>query len=240
MIPLRSEKRFSGFPFAVWLAAALCVAVSVRLALLPWDRALAIFRALAVVPRRLLEAPTEPGQLITLVTATFLHAGWLHLFSNLLYLLVFGPAVHSRLGWRGFTGLYLISGVVGSVAYSLAHPVSMSPLVGASGAIAGVLGAHLVLEPRARITTLIPIFVVIEVASLPAAFVIALWFGLQVLSTLAPVVEGSAQESIAWLAHIGGFATGLALAGPAAAKNALQARGRRRERNKRRLAKERR
>lgn len=240
MIPLRSEKRFSGIPLAVWLAAALCIAVTVRLALLPGERALAIFDALAVVPRRLLEAPADPGQMMTLVTATFLHAGWLHLFSNLLYLLVFGPAVQSRLGWKGFTGLYLVSGAVGSVAYSLAHPASMAPLVGASGAIAGVLGAHLVLEPRARITTLIPIFVVIEVASLPAAFVIALWFGLQVLSTFAPVVPGSAQESIAWLAHIGGFVTGLALAGPAAAKHALAAHGRRRARDKKRLAKERR
>jgi membrane associated rhomboid family serine protease len=197
----------------------------IRLALLPDVHALAILNALAVVPRRLLAAPLSPGQLLTLVTATFLHAGWLHLGSNLLYLLVFGPTVQARLGWRGFLALYLASGAVAAVAFSLVHPASSAPLVGASGAIAGVLGAHLILEPRARITTLVPVLVVIEVASLPAAFVIALWFALQVVSTLAPVVPGATAPTVAWTAHIGGFLAGLALATPSALKRAIAQHG---------------
>jgi membrane associated rhomboid family serine protease len=93
-----------------------------------------------------------------------------------------------------------------------------------------VLGAHLVLEPRARITTLVPVFVVFEIASLPSAFVIVLWFALQVAATIAPVVPGAGTDSIAWIAHIAGFVTGLVLASPLAVRSALRANRRRRER----------
>ncbi len=226
MIPLRAEKRFAGLSLAVWAVAALCLAALARLSWLSDTRALPIIDALAVVPRRLLAAPSDPAQLITLVSGIFLHAGWIHLLSNLLFLLVFGPAVQARLGWRGFLGLYLASGVAGALAFAITHPQSTAPLLGASGAIAGVLGAHLVLEPRARITTLVPVFVMFEIASLPAAFVIAVWFVLQIASNVAPVVPQSGTNSIAWIAHIAGFVTGLVLATPLGVRSGLAARRR--------------
>jgi len=187
----------------------------VRLALLPDERAIAVLEALGVVPARFLAAPLSPAQLVTLVTSSFLHAGWVHLGGNMLYLAVFGPTVEMHLGRARYMLLYLAAGAAGALLHTLAHPTSTLPLVGASGAIAGILGAHIVLEPRGKITTLIPIVVYVEVASLPAAFVIAFWFALQVTSLLAPVAEGGAS-TVAWYAHIGGFVVGAAIATAAA------------------------
>lgn len=216
MIPLRSEQRLRVVPLATVFIAALCAAVMFRLASLEADRAGSIVTALALVPSRLFAAPLSPGQLVTTVSSTFLHAGWLHLIGNLVFLAAFGPAVEARLGWRRFLLLYLACGAAGALAHALMDPASTRPLVGASGAIAGVLGAHLVLAPRDKITTLVPVGFFFEVASLPAAFVIGLWFLLQLASGVAPVVPGSESASIAWYAHLAGFAAGLVLALPMA------------------------
>jgi len=215
MIPIRTEQRLSGLPYVTWLVGLACIAAMVRLALLPDERAIAVLEALGVVPARFLAAPLSPAQLVTLVTSSFLHAGWVHLGGNMLYLAVFGPTVEMHLGRARYMLLYLAAGAAGALLHTLAHPTSTLPLVGASGAIAGILGAHIVLEPRGKITTLIPIVVYVEVASLPAAFVIAFWFALQVTSLLAPVAEGGAS-TVAWYAHIGGFVVGAAIATAAA------------------------
>lgn len=183
----------------------------------PASRASAIVEALAVVPARFIADPLSPAQLVTLVTSCFLHAGWLHLGGNLLYLLVFGPAVEARLGRLRFAALYLAAGAAGALAHTLVNPDSTTPLVGASGAIAGLLGAHLVLEPRTQVTTLIPALVIFEVASLPAAFVIAVWFVGQAAAGLAPIAATADAETTAWFAHLGGFAAGCLLALPSAA-----------------------
>jgi len=221
MIPLRAERRPRGLTAVTWTVACLCAAAMVRLAQLPSAHAETIVHALAIVPTRLLGSPS-PGQVATLLTSSFMHAGWLHLAGNLLFLAVFGPTVEARLGWRGFTALYLGSGIAGGLAYALAHPSSAVPLVGASGAIAGVLGAHLVLEPRARVTTLVPALVIFEIASLPAAFVIALWFLLQVAATVAAVAPGTAGAEVAWVAHVAGFAAGALLASPIAVRDTVR------------------
>jgi membrane associated rhomboid family serine protease len=215
MIPLRTENRLSGKAWVTWGVAIACTAVLVRLALMPDERAAAIVWELAVVPSRLLAVPFAPTQLLTLVTATFLHAGWLHLAGNLIYLLVFGPTVEYRCGHGRFFLLYLASGAVGALLHALVYPASDVPLVGASAAIAGVLGAHLLLEPRVRVTTAVPVVVFFEIASLPAGFLIALWFALQVVLALAPATQ-SGVESVAWFAHVGGFATGAVFALPLA------------------------
>jgi len=222
MIPLRSVRSGPKFTPIVVLLVVICIAVTVRLASLPGQRASAIMGALAIVPVRLL-GRFSIVEGTTLISSAFLHAGWIHLAGNLLFLAVFGPAVESRLGWRGFSALYLICGVAGGLAYALTHTSSTVPLVGASGAIAGVLGAHLILEPRARVTTLVPAFVIFEIASLPAAFVIALWFVLQVAATVAPIA-GTSGAHVAWIAHTAGFVAGVLLACPAAAKSALRRR----------------
>lgn len=230
MIPIRTERRPSGPFVAVWIIGLVCLAVLLRLAYMDDLRAAEIVTALAVVPARFLAAPTTPAQVATLVTSAFLHAGWIHLASNLLYLWVFGPTVESRLGWSRFAALYLACGVAGSLGHILMNPTSTIPLVGASGAIAGVLGAHLVLEPRSQITTVIPVIVFIEIASLPAAFVIAFWFALQLASALAPVTNELTQQ-VAWFAHVGGFLTGAVLAMPLALSELGSGRGRKRRRS---------
>ena len=114
--------------------------------------------------------------------------------------------------------LYLVSGAVGALLHALVYPESSVPLVGASAAIAGVLGAHLLLEPHVRVTTAVPVIVFFEIASLPAGFLIVVWFVLQVVLALAPTTS-SGVESVAWFAHIGGFAAGALVALPLALRS---------------------
>ena len=147
--------------------------------------------------------------LATLLTSTFLHAGWLHLLSNLLYLRVFGPAVERRVGPARFTVLYVASALVGSVAYLVAQPTSQTPAVGASGAIAGVIAAHLVLYPGATLGTLAPVLFLSVVETAPTLLLLLLWLATQVFSSVASLTSST---GIAWWAHLGGFATGLVLA----------------------------
>ncbi len=215
MIPLRGA-RLSGYrPYVTWTIAATCAAALVRLAMLPDPRATAILQALSLIPARWLAAPVDPGQLATLITSTLLHAGWVHLLGNMVFLIVFGPLVESRLGHLRFLGLYIACGVAGGAAHVLVNPESTVPLVGASGAIAGVLGAHLVLAPRERITTIIPVIIFIEIAALPSAFLIGFWFLLQLASALAPATAAQLAP-VAWYAHLAGFGVGVALAVPSA------------------------
>lgn len=216
----------------VWLLAVVCTAVLVRLAMLPPERSAAIVMQLGLVPARLIDSGFGFAQLTTLITCCFLHAGWVHLGGNLLFLLVFGPTVEAVLGHGRFLALFLLSGVAGAAAQVAVAPTSTVPVVGASGAIAGILGAHLILEPRAKVTTVIPVLIIFEVASLPAAFVIGAWFLMQLASGLAPVA-GTAQN-VAWFAHLGGFAAGFGLCAPLAVRNWLNERTARRRGSSRR------
>jgi membrane associated rhomboid family serine protease len=150
-----------------------------------------------------------PAALVTLLTSAFLHAGWLHLLSNVLYLAVFGPPVERRLGAARFGLLYLASGVVGGLAYLLAQPSSDVPAVGASGAIAGVIAAHLVLFPGATLGSLAPVLFLRVVESTPTLLLLLVWLGTQLLSSVASLTTST---GIAWWAHVGGFVTGLAVA----------------------------
>ncbi len=187
----------------------------VRLSLLPDERALPIFRALALVPAQLVASPVQDARFITVITSSFLHAGWLHLAGNVLFLAVFGPAVESRMGHLRFTALYFAGAVAGAAAYVWFAPSGTAPLVGASAAIAAVLGAHLVLEPTAKTTVLVPVLLYFELASVPAALLITLWFVAQVAATLAPVAAHGADQ-VAWHSHIAGFLVGAAIAAPGA------------------------
>ena len=149
------------------------------------------------------------GALVTLLTSTFLHAGWLHLLSNLLYLTVFGLPVERRVGSARFTLLYLVSAVVGSLSYLVAQPASQTPAVGASGAIAGVIAAHLVLYPGATLGSVAPVLFLSVVESTPTLLLLLLWLATQVFSSVASLTTST---GIAWWAHVGGFAAGLVLA----------------------------
>jgi membrane associated rhomboid family serine protease len=147
----------------------------------------------------------------------FLHAGWLHVIGNMLYLWIFGNNVEDRFGPARFTLFYLVCGMAASAAQMLAAPATTLPNLGASGAVAGVLAAYALLYPGAAVLTIIPVFVFIEVARVPAYLVIGFWFVLQLGNGLATLGASATQSGgVAWFAHIGGFAAGLLLTLPAA------------------------
>ena len=148
--------------------------------------------------------------LLPLVTHQFLHAGWLHLLGNLLYLWIFGDNVEDRLGSATFLVLYLVSGILAAVGQTLVSPAAM---VGASGAIAGVLGAYVVLSPAARVRTLVFLGIFFTVVTLPAIVVIGEWLVIQVLAGLEAmrIAPHPATEHVAYVAHVAGFAAGIVL-----------------------------
>lgn len=153
-----------------------------------------------------------PGLVATLFTSQFLHGSPLHLGSNMLYLWIFGDNVEDRLGHGRFVLLYLGSGLVAGVAQLLMHPHSSVPMIGASGAIAGVLGAYFLLFPFARVVTLIPVFLVWEFVELPAFVFLGFWFFLQWLQGFLTIGQVADVGGIAWWAHVGGFVSGLLFA----------------------------
>ena len=165
-------------------------------------------RRWGLVPTDVLGAEGRAA-LVTLLTSAFLHAGWLHLLSNLLYLGVFGLPVERRVGPARFALLYVASAVAGSLAYLAAQPASQTPAVGASGAIAGVIAAHLVLLPGATLGTLAPVLFLSVVETAPTLLLLLLWLATQVFSSVASLTTST---GIAWWAHLGGFGTGLVLA----------------------------
>ncbi len=151
----------------------------------------------------------DPSVLVTLFTSTFLHAGWFHLLANVLYLGVFGGSVEERLGTLRFLLLYVVSGTVGSVVYVAVQPESIAPAIGASGAIAGVIAANLVLFPGATLGSLAPVLFFQAVENVPALLLLLVWVVAQLFSGVASI---TAASGIAWSAHLGGFLAGLVLA----------------------------
>ena len=148
---------------------------------------------------------------LTLLTAMFMHGGWLHLIGNMLFLYVFGNNVEDAMGRAAFVLFYLLGGLAASLTQFAIDTSSEVPNIGASGAIAGVLGGYVLLHPRAKVLTAIPLLVFIYMAELPAVLVLTTWFGLQVLDGSAGLVNPDASLGVAYFAHIGGFLTGLVL-----------------------------
>jgi membrane associated rhomboid family serine protease len=141
---------------------------------------------------------------LTLLTAMFLHGGILHLLGNMLYLWIFGNNIEDYLGSFRFILFYLLSGLGASLTHIIFNPNSQVPMIGASGAIAGVLGAYLILYPRANVMTLVFLFFFIRIVPIPAAIVLGLWFFLQIMNV-------GMGGGVAWFAHIGGFLVGVLL-----------------------------
>jgi membrane associated rhomboid family serine protease len=169
--------------------------------------------AYGLLPFRFLQmAFREPAELLTPLTAMFLHGGWGHLLGNMLYLYIFGNNVEDMLGRGRYLLFYLVCGILSFFFQVVFQPNSMVPNVGASGAIAGVLGAYFLLFPRARILTLVPLFFFFPVVEIPAFFFLGVWFLIQFLSGAATIGRTSAlMGGVAWWAHIGGFLTGMLL-----------------------------
>jgi len=148
------------------------------------------------------------------LTSMFLHGGWLHLIGNMLSLWIFGDNVEDRLGHGRFIVFYLLCGTLAALAHVWADPYSPIPTIGASGAIAGVMGAYFVLYPHSRIITLLPIFIFIQIVEVPAVVFLGLWFLLQLVSGVGSqlvAATGEAAGGIAFWAHVGGFAVGALL-----------------------------
>jgi membrane associated rhomboid family serine protease len=209
-IPLRDDNPTARIPYVTVLLLALNILVFffqifspsgleyyvLRMGAIPYE--ITHFTSLPIpnVPR--LPPP------ITLLTAMFLHGGILHLLGNMLYLWIFGNNIEDYLGSFRFVLFYLLSGLGASLTHIIFNPNSQVPMIGASGAIAGVLGAYLILYPRANVLTLVFLFFFIRIVPIPAAIVLGFWLFLQILNV-------GMGGGVAWFAHIGGFLVGILL-----------------------------
>jgi len=147
----------------------------------------------------------------SLITSMFLHGGFMHLVGNMLYLWIFGNNIEDAMGHGRFVLFYLLCGVLAALSHALTDTGSEVPMIGASGAISGILGAYLLLYPRAQVLVLIPLGFILQRMYLPAGIVLGMWFLLQLISGSASVGQGGG--GVAWFAHIGGFVSGMILIG---------------------------
>jgi membrane associated rhomboid family serine protease len=212
MIPLRDTIPARRFPIVNTAFIGLNVLVFLFESALGPEQQEQFIQLWGLVPVRLWEVGGLGGWL-PLFTSMFLHGGWWHLISNMLALYIFGDNVEDRLGHIPYIFFYLVSGLAASAAHLVAYRSSAIPTVGASGAIAGVLGAYLVLYPQARVLTLVPIFYFIRIVEIPALIYLGFWFVSQLFNGLfalayADVFQGG---GVAWWAHIGGFVFGLVI-----------------------------
>ena len=216
MFPLRDTVRSRSRPYVTWTLVALSVAVFVSMGSLQAGQFERLTLAYGLAPARL--AWDDPAGWLTLVTSVFLHGGWFHLISNLWTLLIFGDNVEDRMGHGRFLAFYLAAGIVAGMAHVALTPGSTLPTIGASGAIAGVLGAYFVLFPSARVLTLVPLIFLPWLVEIPAFIYLGIWFLSQLSSGLLTLGAAGDFGGIAWWAHIGGFAFGALAAGLGAPK----------------------
>jgi membrane associated rhomboid family serine protease len=221
VIPVRDSIRSRRFPAVTVGIIAANIAVYIYQSNLGPRAVGAFFLRYGIVPVRfsLLPGVLASGRfdvaaqiLQTLVTGMFLHGGLVHLLGNMLYLWVFGDNVEDRLTPVRFVLLYLATGIAGTACHMAAAPQSTVPLIGASGAIAGVLGAYFVSFPRSRVLALVPLFFFLHLTEVPAVIFLLLWFALQLVNGLGALSPESASV-VAWWAHVGGFAMGALLVG---------------------------
>jgi membrane associated rhomboid family serine protease len=216
MIPLRDSealRRLTGANSLLILLNVAVFAVEIRLG----PRAEASLAPFAMVPARISHLDFAAGKaslfaLVTLATSLFLHSGLLHIAGNMLYLFIFGPAVEQRMGHLRYLLFYMFAGAAAGLAMVAMGPESRVAVIGASGAIAGVLGAYFVLYPRGRIMTVLPLFVFIQFVEIPAIFYLLIWFAVQLYAGINSGAHGPQLGGVAWWAHVGGFLFGVAAA----------------------------
>ncbi len=212
MIPLRDNVPSRTLPFVLYALIVACVLVFVHTLSLSSVASERLVTSYGVIPAQFTGHTAIHGvsSLLRLGTSLFLHGGWLHLLGNMLFLWIFGDNVEDAMGHGPFLLFYLVCGVVANLTHILANPLSREPTIGASGAIAGVLGAYLVLYPRARVLCLVPLWIFLQFVWVPAILFLPVWIGLQLISGLASL--GADQTGgVAWWAHIGGFFSGVIL-----------------------------
>ena len=208
--PLRDDNPTKARPIISYILLGLCVMIFF------WQVSLgaeqhATIMAYGMIPARLFGAEAAYGlpniipAWATTISSMFLHGGFMHLAGNMLYLWIFGDNVEDSIGRRNFVIFYVLCGIAAALAQALVDPGSQIPMIGASGAIAGVLGAYLLLHPRANIRCLIGFFIFFRMVNVPAFLVLGGWIGLQFFSL------GQIDSNVAYVAHIGGFVAGMAL-----------------------------
>ncbi len=206
MFPIRDHNPSERTPYVTWALITVNVAVFLLYypALFQDERALGFF----FFEWGLVPADASPS---SFVTSMFLHGGPMHLIGNMLFLWVFGDNLEDQMGHTGFLAFYLMSGLLAAAAQFVTDPTSTIPMVGASGAIAGVMGGYLLLFPRARVDILIILIIIFRIIPVPAYIVLGAWFGLQLLQgSMTPTDMGG----VAYWAHAGGFAAGLLMTIP--------------------------
>jgi membrane associated rhomboid family serine protease len=206
MIPLYDTIHPRQFPFVNWLLIIMN-AVVFWYELQLGDSALQSFIfTWGLIPDQFVSNPQ--GQWMTIFTSMFLHGGWFHILSNMWVLYIFGDNVEDRVGSTRYLLFYLLSGIAAAALQIFIWPDNSVPMIGASGAIAGVLGAYLVSFPGSRIASLVPILFIFTIVEIPAIIFLLFWFISQLYSGLF-AIQGGMSSGIAWWAHIGGFIFGL-------------------------------
>jgi membrane associated rhomboid family serine protease len=212
MIPLRDDNPIRSTPVVTIGLIALCTIVFLWQITLPEDEGEAAVYLLGFIPAVLFGRAELPEHWVppvaSIFTAMFMHGGWMHLIGNMLYLWIFGDNVEDRVGRVRFVLFYLICGAVAAFAQALPDVGSRVPMIGASGAISGVLGAYLVLYPRANVLVAVPLVVIIQTFRVPAWIVLGFWFVAQLASSL---MAAQGQGGVAFGAHVGGFVAGVLL-----------------------------
>jgi membrane associated rhomboid family serine protease len=214
MIPLHDDNPTQRPPIVTIIFIGICIAVFLYQVNLPQEAAELFALQYGAIPAIIFgqvslpeEAVVFPASL-TLVTSMFLHGGWMHLLGNMLYLWIFGNNIEDAMGHAKFVVFYILSGILAALSHALTDPSSQIPMVGASGAISAVLGAYLLLFPRAHVLVLLPMIGMTRVA---AGVVLGMWFITQLISGGMSV--GATGGGVAFFAHIGGFIAGMALIG---------------------------
>jgi membrane associated rhomboid family serine protease len=204
MIPLRSSERVYSQTAVTGSLIAINTVIFLYQNTLSYYRLDQFVRAWGIVPDDL--------HLVTLFTSMFLHGGWMHLIGNMLFLWVFGRNLEDLIGGARFLIFYIVCGAVSGAVQVLANPSFPQPTIGASGAIAGVMGAYLIKFPRSQIDTLVLLFVFFTRLAIPAPFYLLFWFGMQFLNGFESIGERNyTGGGVAYFAHIGGFVAGILL-----------------------------
>ncbi len=214
MFPIHDENPIRIVPYVTYTFMACCIAAFLwQISQSPQQQQVIIY-ALGVIPAVLLGGmELEPDlawipNKLTVFSSMFLHGGWMHLIGNMLYLWVFGNNIEAAMGHVRYFLFYMLCGIAAVLAQALPDTASQIPMIGASGAISGVLGAYMLLYPMARVTVFVPIFVILHRMKIPALFVLGVWFLMQLFSSLTTSSEGG---GVAFGAHIGGFVAGMIL-----------------------------
>lgn len=209
MFPIRDTNKSSTFPIVNWMIIIINAGIFIIQVRLPRETVEIIFNTFGVIPIRFVEFhPLAP---ISLFSSQFLHGGWLHIIRNLWILYIFGDNVEDRIGHIQYLVFYIITGIAGGLLQVVIQPFSNTPMIGASGAISGVLGAYIFFFPRARVLTFVPIFILPWLVEIPAVIFLGIWF----LSQFVNVINEAStivNSGIAYWAHLGGFGAGFILA----------------------------